>query len=288
MWRATSRCDHCRPKRDEYAQAESFYQKLCSSTDKDIRSRGRLCLALIRLRQGKLERALKALDDGIAADRMEQTRGWYNALKYFLKAIICEEKKNLDVALMELEKSIEIYGKYNPEGKDFGKPSYARLLAENGDFENAEEVAEALREYYEENDPSQMYDYWVAVGRIEWARGNIEASVTNFEKAAKDVRYFWVSYSLANSYLQSGRLGEAVTEFEKVLTRYDEYRVFFVNWAVKAHYFLGLAYEKSGWNTKAIEQYEEFLHIWENADPGIEEIEDAEVRLAALRGRSVE
>jgi len=271
----------------EYEQAESFYQKLCSSTDKDIRSLGRLCLALIPLHQGKLGRALMILDDGIAADRMEQAGGWHNALKYFLKAIIYEEKKNLNVALKELEKSIAIYAAYNPGAMDFGKSSYARLLAENGDFEKAEEVAEALREYYEENDPSEMYDYWCTVGWIDWARSNVEASVTSFEKAAKDVRYFWVIYSLAKVYYQSDRLGEAVAEFEKVLLRYDEQRAFFAFRAVKAHYLLGLAYERSGWNTKAVEQYEEFLDIWKNADPGIEEIEDARERVAKLREISV-
>ncbi|UCE18903.1 MAG: protein kinase [Gemmatimonadota bacterium] len=270
----------------EYPRAESFYQKLCSSTDKDIRSRGRLLLAFIPLHQGKLERTLQVLDDGIAADRMEQAGGWYNALKYVLKTIVYEEKGNLNLALTELEKSIEIYGKYNPEGKNFERASYAWLLAENGDFEKAEEVAEALREYYEENDPSQMYDYWCALGWIEKARGNVEASVTSFEKAAKDVRYFWVLYPLAKAYLQSGRLGEAVAEFERVLTRHDEYRAFFVSWAVKAHYLLGLAYEKSGWNTKAVEQYEEFLDIWKDADSGIEEVEDAKSRLARLTQKS--
>ena len=44
--------------------------------------------------------------------------------------------------------------------------------------------------------------------------------------------------------------------------------------------------EKSGWGKKAMEQYGEFLDIWKNADPGIEEIEDAQARLAALKGVS--
>jgi hypothetical protein len=49
---------------------------------------------------------------------------------------------------------------------------------------------------------------------------------------------------------------------------------------------LGLAYEKSGWKAKAIEQYEEFLDIWKNADPGIPEVEDAKERLAKLKSES--
>jgi cytochrome c-type biogenesis protein CcmH/NrfG len=56
--------------------------------------------------------------------------------------------------------------------------------------------------------------------------------------------------------------------------------------AVKAYYLLGLAYEKSGWNKKAIEKYEEFLDIWKNADPGIPEVQDAKERLKKLRAES--
>ena len=55
---------------------------------------------------------------------------------------------------------------------------------------------------------------------------------------------------------------------------------------MKAHYLLGVAYEKSGWNKKAIEQYEEFLEIWKDADPGIPEVEDAKERLANLKSTS--
>jgi hypothetical protein len=55
---------------------------------------------------------------------------------------------------------------------------------------------------------------------------------------------------------------------------------------VKAHYLLGLAYEKSGWVKKAIEQYETFLEIWKDADPGIREVEDAKGRLAKLKNEA--
>ena len=47
-----------------------------------------------------------------------------------------------------------------------------------------------------------------------------------------------------------------------------------------------IAYDESGWNDRAIEQYEIFLEIWKDADPGIPEIDDALERLAGLRESS--
>ena len=93
---------------------------------------------------------------------------------------------------------------------------------------------------------------------------------------------------LARAYLESGRLGQAVSEFEDLLSNYSRVRLLWAIWVVKAHYYLGLAYEKSGWNKKAIEQYEEFLDIWKDADPGIAEVEDARERLKKLRVESEE
>jgi tetratricopeptide (TPR) repeat protein len=270
----------------EYAKAESCYQELSSSTEKDIRSQGRTYLAYVPLYQGKLERALEVLDDGIAADRMEQAKGYQNASKHFSKALIYQEKINLELALKETEKAIEIYREANPDDPIWGKSYYVSLLAENNDFEKAEEVVRTLKKDIEENDAGMMSEFWCAMGCIKLARGNFEASIGNFEKAAKDVSVFWVHYWLSTAYLETNRLGEAVAVLEKALSRYDEYRALVAIWAVKAHYLLGLAYEKSGWNKKAIDKYEEFLDIWKDADPGMPEVEDAKQRLAKLKTQS--
>jgi tetratricopeptide (TPR) repeat protein len=93
-------------------------------------------------------------------------------------------------------------------------------------------------------------------------------------------------FMLAKTYLESDRLGEAVAELEKALSRYDDIRLNVPIWTVKAHYLLGLAYERSGWNKEAIEKYEEFLEIWKDADPGIAEVEDARERLMRLKKES--
>jgi len=269
----------------EYSKADSCYKELCSSNDKDTRSEGRTYLACIPAYQGKLDDALQVLDDGIGADRMEQAEGVQNANKHYLKARLYEEKKNLNLALKEIEKYMEIYHRANPYEIVFGQSAYVQLLADNQEFAKAEEVAKALKKDIG-GDQTLMPNYWWAVGSIELAKGNLEASITNLEKAAKSGPGFGYHFLLAQAYLQAGRLGEAVTEFEKVISRYDDVRALRAISAVKAYYLLGLAYEKSGWNKKAIEKYEEFLDIWKNADPGISEVQDAKERVRKLRAYS--
>jgi len=266
----------------EYAKAESCYKEIASSSEKGRRSDGRTYLAFIPLYQGKFEEALTILDNGIAADKMEQVDLVTIIDKNQVKMNIYKQKKDWSRASKEAEMFMETYRKNDPDLIGEERIIYIMLLAESNDFKKAEEVAKVLRKNIEKKDQSRMVIYWWSVGYIELARGNFEESITNFEKVAQVRQNFSTIYWLARAYLEAGRLGEAVAEFEKALSRYDEVRIWNAIWAVKAHYLLGSAYEKSGWNKKAIEKYEEFLEIWKDADPGIPEVEDAKERLEKL------
>jgi hypothetical protein len=52
---------------------------------------------------------------------------------------------------------------------------------------------------------------------------------------------------------------------------------------VKAHYYLGQAYENSNWYHKAIEQYQIFLEFWGEAGSDLAEVSDAREKLTRLR-----
>jgi len=270
----------------QYAKAESCYKDLCSSIDKGTRSEGRVYLALIPAYQGKFDNALKVLDDGIVADRMDQAEGSWNASKHWRKVSIYDAKQNLDLALKEAKVIIEINKRVSPNNVVNGRDLYAYRLAKSGKLKEAEEISRALKKDIETKSPDLIWDYWLALGTIELAQGNTKSAVTYLEKAEKEgpplivVRFF-----LAQAYLELGRLGEAVVLLEQALSRYDDNRASWTIYAVKCYYLLGLAYEKSGWNKKAIEKYEEFLDIWKNADPGIKEVEDAKERLRKLKSK---
>ncbi len=272
----------------EYPRADSCYKSLSVSDDKDYRADGRSHLSLVPQYRGKFQEALKILDDGITADRMEQVEGLPNITKHNLKAVIYYEKKNFDMALKEIEASQKILNKISPDNPVKMRDWYAFALAESGKIKEAEGMLGSLKKDLEEKNKTGVDTYWRALGVVELIKGNSKTAAGYLEKGIREARssHFEGSYFLAQAYLESGRLGEAVAELEKALSRYDENRAGFAIWSVKAHYLLGLAYEKSGWNNKAIEQYQEFLNIWKEADPGIPEVADARDRLSKLKAYS--
>jgi tetratricopeptide (TPR) repeat protein/predicted Ser/Thr protein kinase len=272
-------------KRD-YEMAEATYSILSSGPDKLVRSAGRAGLAYIPMYQGKFEEALRILDHGLAADAMERVESWGSIDKLASKAEIYRAMKDLDSALKVWEDWMRVTGTLFPHRLAEGRGYYVLLLLESGQTRRAKEKARALKEDSEAKGETLMYGYWYAMGCIQLAEGDTEAGLSNLERAVPGTWLLLGPYTLAKAYLEADRLAEAVAGLEKVISTVDELSPFNGVRLVKAHYLLGNAYEKSGWNNKAIEQYEKFLDIWKEADPGIPEIEDARRRLARLQSGS--
>jgi tetratricopeptide (TPR) repeat protein len=79
-----------------------------------------------------------------------------------------------------------------------------------------------------------------------------------------------------------GDLDKAQEEYEKI-TSLSRGRLFFGDIYAKSFYMLGKIHEEQGNTAKAIENYEKFLTLWKDADPGIVEVEDARKRVAGLK-----
>ncbi len=94
-----------------------------------------------------------------------------------------------------------------------------------------------------------------------------------------------VSYYLdlvARVFAKKGDVPKAISEYKKLFkTPFTLKSVFFVH--PLYHYRLAILYEKAGEVVKARTQYERFLELWRDADPGLPEVEDARKRLAGLK-----
>jgi len=95
----------------------------------------------------------------------------------------------------------------------------------------------------------------------------------------KDARCY---ESLASAYYKAGDLEDARKNYEKIaqLTngRQEHGEIY-----AKSFYMIGKIYQEQRKKEKAIENYQKFLDLWKDADPGIPEVEDAKKRLAGLK-----
>ena len=150
--------------------------------------------------------------------------------------------------------------------------------------------------------------FWRDLLRAELllAQGSLDAALKVGQKACRPESLFlddstYFRDLLARVYAQRGEVDKAISEYERLLKPdvsadvvASEYErpmrpmgaadvIYLIH--PLYHYRLGLLYEKAGEVAKAKVQYQKFLDLWKNADPGQAEVEDARKRLAGLQER---
>ena len=126
-------------------------------------------------------------------------------------------------------------------------------------------------------------------GLIAVAKGDYDAAIQLLQQAVSmsiiqnpqdgDLAYF--VEPLAQAYFMKGDWDKAREEYESIgLMTYGRQKHGDIY--AKSFYMLGKIYEEVGKRREAKKNYERFLDLWKNADPGLPEVDDARVRLAAL------
>ncbi|MEJ2104842.1 MAG: protein kinase, partial [Ignavibacteriaceae bacterium] len=91
--------------------------------------------------------------------------------------------------------------------------------------------------------------------------------------------------------LKTGKVSEAIGEFKRIVNwprdiftfAFPGETYYWPITSVKAHYWLGVAYEKQGEKEKALKEFEEFTDIWKDADFNSFELKDAKARIVRLK-----
>ena len=163
------------------------------------------------------------------------------------------------------------------------------VLLEMNSVDEAQRIAEELKNLIEEGLNEKIIRlYYHLAGHIALKKNKYAEATEQFQKAISLVSFGPTHMradfvdSLAAAYFESGDLENAAKEYERI-TQLTVGRRAFGDIYAKSFFMLGKIHEQQEATSKAIENYEKFLELWKDADPGIAEVENAKARLMRLK-----
>lgn len=273
----------------DYQSAQNYFQRLASGTVSD-RAEADNAFALISMHQGKLRTAQKELLKNLSAHQAQEIRAGVIQDCSYLTIVSYELRDYQSMREFAQKRSDELKLR-----RDFvyGRDILAWAWLKKGDVAKSNALMEEIRNAVKGKMPwwQVSLDYTNALASFE--EGKYANSVGLFGKAFDRICPNRApNYHYGVALIKTGRTSEGIRELERVSwwspILWSWLNVSFTNsyWpiaAVKAHYWLGVAYEEQGSKDKAIKQYETFLNIWKNADFDSPELSDAKARLGKLR-----
>jgi len=275
-----------------FLEAEKEYQKLFNSDEKVAQISVKDRLTTLYLSQSQYEMAEKQAKQGIELSRelddKENESGFRTRLGYInVKSGIPAD------AINEFDKALKIA---MDNGSITSRVSALHLkglvLLEKESIPKAQSISDDLKRVIESwLNPKLMRSYYQLIGMIELKKNNFAEAARHFEKAISLLNYekgpgtdghaFYYE-PIAFTYFKLGNLEKAREQYEKI-TQLTTGRFSYGDIYAKSFYMLGKIHEQKGDKAKAVVNFQKFLDLWKNADPGLPEVEDATKRLAALK-----
>jgi len=281
----------------DFSAAEAEYRKLLNSESEQHRRNGILNLIDVYKAQGRFDEVLKQAEEAL----QKQGEASYAYLIHSELAHANITKGKFEEALRQCEQLRDPY----PLRRLF---SLGELFSEMQLWQKVEEVVSELEKMFEKTMQEHLNRNFPELiknsvplgavrvkrcslrlqGLIEIWRGNYDLAIDHLKQAKslfrdlhdQDFAYFVEPLALA--YFEKGDLAKAIEEYEAIgLMTYG--RKDFGDIHAKSFYMLGIVYEQLGKKRDAIKNYERFLELWKNADPGLPEVDDAKARLIALK-----
>ena len=275
--------------RDDMAKAAEDYQWLFKQEQPQAIYLGSFGLINLNVIQGKFKGTKDIIRPFI--DLCKEAGVYWPITEVYLKfAYIDLKTKNLREALKDCDSASEYALKADSlsQQRDALHAKGLVYLRMNSAEESSKTAEELRALILEAHNPQLMHYFQHLTGMIELKKENYSQAIELFKEALslqsgdpRDRRADYID-SLARAYFSSGYMDEAQLEYEKI-TSLSSGRLDYGDIYAKSYYMLGKIYKEKGWRGKEIESYEKFLDLWKDADPGFPEVEDAKMRLAALK-----
>jgi len=266
----------------DFDVALAYYKSVENHPNPSLSSWARLGAPAIAAMQGRYRAALIALDDAIQKDEAAGFDGSQYADKFWFKAFLYAEMGDWEQCLTAADRAMEkdrLRGGKADESWDL----MVELLARSGNYTAAESLLAANPLVLTSADTEERTSHRLAKGAILYERGDYDAACEQFDAAADAFPNFFNLYVRAMAYLRAGRSEKAAEYFRGVVHSYGFSRFEATIESTNIHYYAGVAYEEVGLRDDAIAEYQEFLGLMKDADPGNTIVDDAHARLENLR-----
>jgi tetratricopeptide (TPR) repeat protein len=283
--------------KQDYTTAEKEFRLWGSTSDILQKANAENMLSIIPFHRGRMQESELILRRNLESFQAQKLQEPVNSV-YFGLMLIAYQQHDYP-ALLDYAQKFSTEMKKSSGSIFYGRHTVALAYLKNGNTAMYSKLIDDIRQDLHEDNPNQKatLEYTLALGEFE--KGNYAAFLEQYRKASQ-----WLQprhaplFPVAVSLLKTGRAAEAIEEFQRIAIwapiDFGDFSLSFFpvleDWptaAVKAHYWLGIAYEQQGEKTLAIGEYQEFLDIWKDADFISPELQDAKMRVAKLKGMAV-
>jgi serine/threonine protein kinase/Tfp pilus assembly protein PilF len=259
-------------------RAEENFRVLLQYEEKNAQIMGIGRMAAVHLIKGQFQKAIENVNHRLNLATITGNKGRageaYRGLAY------------IHMRLGDFNKALEEIEKAGSDG--FFYVLNVNNLVELERFEDAQKLAEERKAEIEKGWRKKWIRYYfLMMGYLEIKRENFQEAIDYLEQA-KALMPIEVNSTglylepLAYAYFRDGRLGDA-QEVCETISGFTQGKLWYGDIWSRSYYMLGKIHEQKGEKELSVENYEKFLDLWKDADPGLAEVVDAKKRLASLR-----